>query len=249
MTTIQKEHLLVTKGKEMYGKNEKFKPTANDVDADALILDIKHQPHAFVLACLMDRQIPAERAWIIPHLIRQELNTFAINDLAKVSEAQYQKIFAEKRLHHYNKIMALIFYQGVHHIVEKYKGNAALIWQGNPSSATVISRFYEFHGCGIKIATMAANILLRHFCVTYRECCAIDVSPDVQVMRVLKRMGLIEKEERILAMLKARELNPAFPGIIDPVCWQIGRDYCFASDPKCKECPVYSDCKKVIEYL
>jgi hypothetical protein len=37
--------------------------------ADKLLNDIENNPHVFVLACLMDRQIPAEKAWGIPQIV------------------------------------------------------------------------------------------------------------------------------------------------------------------------------------
>ena len=34
--------------------------------ADELMLDLENTPHAFVLGCVMDLGIQAEKAWIIP---------------------------------------------------------------------------------------------------------------------------------------------------------------------------------------
>ena len=38
-------------------------------EANAMLNDLEKYPHAYVLACLMDRQIKAERAWTIPYEI------------------------------------------------------------------------------------------------------------------------------------------------------------------------------------
>ena len=37
---------------------------------NALLTDLDNYPHAFVLACCMDRQIASDRAWRIPCVIR-----------------------------------------------------------------------------------------------------------------------------------------------------------------------------------
>ena len=53
--------------------------------ADALLNDLQTHPHAFVLACLMDRQIAYEKAWLIPYTISQKLGTFSIEALGRQS--------------------------------------------------------------------------------------------------------------------------------------------------------------------
>ena len=44
-------------------------------EIDSFLNDLTNFPHAYVLACLMDRQIKAERAWQIPYLVCKKLNS------------------------------------------------------------------------------------------------------------------------------------------------------------------------------
>lgn len=142
--------------------------------------------------------------------------------------------------------MAKTFHATIHKILDDFSGDASRIWSGNPSSAAVVYRLLQFDGCGIKIATMAVNILARQFKIPFSDYYSIDISPDVQVFRVMKRTGLVSSTaDRESIIYKARELNPEFPGIIDFSCWEIGRNYCRPQNPKCGDCPIELECKKV----
>jgi len=221
----------------------------DDENAIKLLIDIKNNPHVLVLACLMDRQIKSKTAWTIPHKIFNILGTHDFNDLQKVEIEDLKKYFNDYKLHWLNNEMAGIFYSGIQDIKTKYHGNAAEIWQGNPSSATVVYRFLEFKGCGIKIATMITNILARDFKIEFSDHYSIDVSPDTHVKRVMQRMGYVPKEAKPeMIIYKARELYPKYPGIIDLSCWEIGRKWCHdKKKPECDECLVTKTCKKIIE--
>ena len=143
--------------------------------------------------------------------------------------------------------MAEVFYNGICRIIDKYEGKANKIWNDNPSSATVVYRFLEFDGCGIKIATMAANILARQFKIPMKDYYSIDISPDVHIRRVLYRLGFIEKNAKVERVIyKARELNPEYPGLIDYLCWEIGKNYCKPKfkDCKCENCFMNEVCPK-----
>lgn len=92
---------------------------------------------------------------------------------------------------------------------------------------------------------MAANILARNFKVSFSDYYSIDISPDVHIIRVMKRMGFVPKDaSNEMIVYKARELNPEFPGVIDFSCWEIGRIWCRPNDPICDECIVASECQK-----
>lgn len=226
--------------------NDKDKGNVHFVDNEKynnFLNDIEKYPHAFVLACLMDKQMKAERAWEIPCKVYEELGNFDINYLAELPETIYIDLFLKNKYHRFNEVEAKNFYKAIQRIKNQYDGDASNIWNGCPSSATVVYKFLEFEGMGIKIATMAANILARQFKIEFSDYYSIDISPDVHVRRVLKRLGYLNENPTIDQVIyKAREINPEFPGLIDYSCWEIGRTYCHETNPECKECPLNCEC-------
>ena len=74
--------LLVKIGKERFAKEtSQLVHFVDDDNANSLLNDIENYPHAYVLACLMDRQIKAERAWVIPFEIYKEIGSFNFDEL------------------------------------------------------------------------------------------------------------------------------------------------------------------------
>lgn len=233
--------------KTFESQNVQFVKFLDNEKANKLLNDLNNYPHAFILACLMDRQIKAEKAWMIPYQIFELLGDFSVIRLAEMQLETYIKLFKENKLHRFNEIMAEIFYNAILHIKNQYNGYANKIWEGKPSSSEVVYKFLEFKGSGIKIATMAANILARDFKIPFSDYYSIDISPDTHVQRVMKRMGFVPKDaNNEMIIYKARELNPEFPGIIDYSCWEIGRNWCKPGNPDCANCIVNDECKKCI---
>ena len=235
---MDKIKLLIEKSKKLFEEDKAIVHLVNDEKQNKFLNDLENYPHAFVLACLMDKKIKAERAWAIPYKIYKELKSFDIYKLKEKGKGYYKDLFIKNKFHIFNNDIADVFYNGICRIIDKYEGKANKIWNDNPSSATVVYRFLEFDGCGIKIATMAANILARQFKIPMKDYYSIDISPDVHIRRVLYRLGFIEKNAKVERVIyKARELNPEYPGLIDYLCWEIGKNYC---KPKFKDC----ECKK-----
>jgi endonuclease III len=241
---MSKEHILVKLGWERYNApKENQVHFVEDETANTFLNDFKRYPHAYVLACCMDRQMKAEAAWMIPYKVFQIFGDFSMKTLASKSETEYVKVFRKYKLHRFTDNMGKVFYDAIQRIHHNYADDANNIWKGNPSSATVVYRFLEFNGVGIKIATMATNILARQYKIPFSDNYSIDVSPDVHVRRVMCRMGLVEKKasnDKII--YKARELCPEFPGIIDYSLWLLGRTTCKAGNPDCENCLVKKEC-------
>jgi len=69
-------------------RNQPYKRVefTGNTGADDLLNDISRHPHAFVLGCVMDRQIKADRAWIIPHRFSCELKGFEFEKLLELEQ-------------------------------------------------------------------------------------------------------------------------------------------------------------------
>lgn len=234
--TIRKQ--LVERGQALFAKPKGMVEFTKVVTADQLLNDLERHPHAFVLACVMDRQIKAERAWLIPHRISEKLGGFSMDVLAKLSQKEVFRLMSKPEpLHRFAETMSRLFHAAVQRISKEYAGDASRIWADQPSSAHVVYRFLQFDGVGPKIATMATNILARDFKVPFSDFYSIDISADVHVRRVFGRLGLCPPDATIEQLVyKARALHPEFPGIMDFPSWEIGRSWCKPQNPVCSAC-------------
>jgi endonuclease-3 len=235
---IEIAEILKAKGKKLLESSVKPLQFVDHPEANALVNDLDNCPHAFVLACLMDRQIKAELAWMIPYEFSERVGIFAIEDIAKLTKEDVVHTFLlPTPLHRFPEKMGEIFYLGIQKIKKEYGGVASRIWNDNPKSATLIRRFLSFKGAGPKIATMAANILVRDFKIPVKDKIDLDISADVLVVRVFIRLGLVrEGASNEEVIYRARELNRAYPGVFDLATWEIGRQWCRPREPSCVKC-------------
>jgi endonuclease III len=186
----------------------------------------------------MDRQIKAEKAWLIPHLISEKLGGFSIEMLVGLSQKKLNVLMLEpEKLHRFPEKMAGILYSAIRRIADVYAGDAGRIWSKKPSSAEAVYRFLEFDGVGPKIATMAVNLLARNFKIPFSDYFSVDISADSHVRRVFGRLGLCPPDPEVEQVIyRARALYPGFPGIMDSPAWEIGRTWCDIRSPKCHAC-------------
>jgi len=247
---LENVKILKERGQEIFSKpprhveflnNDKFK------EINSFLGDIKNQPHAFVLACIMDRRIKTERAFPIPYHVSKIINGFRMSKLLEYNLEQYINMFVRNNLHYYNKVMATNFYKALQKIHTDYQNDASQIWANKPSSAAIVKRFLLFDGVGPKIATMAANILVRDFKIPMSDYYSIDISVDRQVRKVFRRLGFVKKGSNdYIIIYFAREHNPEYPGIFDLPCWYIGKNWCKQQNPICDECKMTETCPKLI---
>ena len=211
---------------------------------DKLLNDIKYNPHAFVIACLMNRQIKAEKVGLIPYELKRRIGDFSFKTLLEFKKKELHTFLNKPTpLHRYTNKMSEYLYKAIQKIKEKYNGDASKIWSNRPSSADVVLRFLEFDGIGQKIATMAANLLARELKVKFCDYYSIDISVDVHVRRVFYRLGLTKKKSTTEQVIyKARAMNPEFPGMLDFACYTIGKNWCRPKEKKCDKCFMNNVC-------
>ncbi|WP_419939513.1 hypothetical protein [Candidatus Palauibacter sp.] len=132
--------------------------------------------------------------------------------------------------------MARLLPAAIRHIGDRYGGDASGIWTDGSSGAAVARRFLAFDGVGPKIANMAVNILIRDFGIRLTAPMP-DIAVDTHVLRVFERLGLLQ--------LRARELNPEWPGELDWPAWHLGNRWCHTGrPPECGVCCMRSVCPK-----
>jgi endonuclease III len=239
--------ILFEKAQELHKKPRITIPFTRIPESDTLLNDIQTHPHFFVLGCIMDRQIPAERAWNIPYIISKGTGGQRFENFLSLSLADLNLIFSEKKLHRFNEQMANYLFKAIQIIHTDYDDNAANIWlKGQPGCKEVINRFDKFPGVGQKISTMATNILVREFKVPLKDVHEIDISVDSQIEKVFKRTGIVPTNATIQQIIEAaRKIYPKYPGIADSVVWEIGRDWCKTDLSVCQKCFLNEYCPKI----
>lgn len=235
---------LLQHGRALHRNRPRPVPFTDLPAANALVDDISGHPHAFVLACIMDRQINYKKAWQIPYEVRRRLGSFSVARLASLTPREVTRLMSRPTpLHRFPRTMARYFRSAIQRISTHYRGDASLVWRGQPSSAEVVRRFLAFDGVGPKIATMAANILAREFKIPMSDYYSIDISVDVHVRRVFTRLGLVDRGASAEQLIyTARAIEPSFPGLLDLPSWEIGRHWCKPRRPLCSECYMQSVC-------
>lgn len=133
-------------------------------------------------------------------------------------------------------------------IFEEYGGDATLMWRGKPVSQ-VLQSLQQVYGVGPGIAHMTIRILIdeEQYQPPTGELRQIDIKPDVHVTRVFYRSGLSPSRDGQSCIEVARRLYPEFPGKLDWPAWEIGRKYCYESEPNCSECPLNDICAKKLD--
>jgi endonuclease III len=211
-------------------------------EASKLISD---NPFAFLLAVSLDRGTKAEIIWTIPFWIKTALNhldpclisAMEIEDIRQTVETLPRKPRYTRDAPRTIRAISRL-------VCDAFGGDATKLWQ-NKSATETKRLLLAIPGIGDGIASMALILLERCRGIRFPDWSFMDVKADVHVQRVLYRLGVAKALDPKEAIAAAQQLNPDYPGALDPPLWIIGRCWCKANDPACTNCWMTDVCPKV----
>lgn len=119
-------------------------------------------PLALLVGMLLDQQVPMERAFRAPHLLRERLGTGTLDAHAIVAmdPDQLVEVFAEKpALHRFPGNMARRVHQLCGALVDGYGGSAESVWRDAATGDELYQRVRSLPGFGDEKARVFVAVL------------------------------------------------------------------------------------------
>ena len=167
---------------------------------------IRSNPFAFLVAVAFDRGMPWQNAWQIP----AEIERAGFLDpalLASMNESDLIELIdtLAVRPRYGAKQAARTLSDASRLVAGPFGGDAGAIWNDS-SPAEVEKTLQEIHGLGSGIASMTVRILRDDFGCFKGQERQIDVKPDVHLVRVFRRIALMNGESANEATRAARRV-------------------------------------------
>ena len=207
---------------------------------------IEENPFAFALAAVLDRGTKSEIIWTIPYYLTKKIGdltpTFFIGKSLKDLEMIFRSLPLRPR---YITDAPRTVKELSQIVIREYDGDVTRIWKDR-TATYVKTTFQRIYGVGPGIASMIVLLLEKCFKIHFTDLDhrAMDVKPDVHVVRVFQRLGFISAPDAAEALKAARKLNPEYPGELDGPVWIIGKKWCTPFVPQCSACPLDAVCPK-----
>jgi uncharacterized HhH-GPD family protein len=131
---------------------------ASTDQANALL---EREPLALLIGMLLDQQIPMEKAFTSPDVLRERLGgTLDARTIAEHDSEALEAIFREPpALHRFPAAMAKRVQELTRLLVERYDGDAAAVWTGARSGAELVQRVALLPGFGEQKAKIFTALL------------------------------------------------------------------------------------------
>jgi uncharacterized HhH-GPD family protein len=122
-------------------------------------------PLALLLGMLLDQQIPMEKAFSSPYVLRQRLaRDLDAQDIAARDPEAFEAIFAQPpALHRFPKANAKRAQELCQMLVDRYGGDAANVWTGAADGAQLVARVAALPGFGRQKSQIFVALLGKQF--------------------------------------------------------------------------------------
>lgn len=139
----------------------------NDDEANAFIAD---DPLALLVGLVLHQQIPTEKAFNSPLVLRQRLGRdLDATDLAAMNPEDLERLFREKpALHRFPGSMANRVQGVCEHVADHYAGDVTALWEGIADAGELMQRLTNIPGFGDYKARIYLGLLARRFGVRPR---------------------------------------------------------------------------------
>jgi uncharacterized HhH-GPD family protein len=137
--------------------------TGND-EADRLLVD---DPFALLVGFALDQQVPVQKAFMGPYVLRERLGTL---DVAAVAGAELDPIFRERpAIHRFPGAMATRVGELSQHVLERYDGDAARVWTDASTTEELRANLAGLPGFGDMKIKALGSVLAKRFGVELAE--------------------------------------------------------------------------------
>lgn len=139
-------------------------PLSLPIEPEATKL-LHDSPLALILGMMLDQQIPMEKAFSSPYLLRQRLgHDLDAAELAAMDPDVITELFARPpALHRFPKANAKRAQELCQALVDRYDGDAANIWTGADSGAELVRRMGQLPGFGKQKSQIFVALLAKQF--------------------------------------------------------------------------------------
>ena len=137
--------------------------TGND-EADRLLVD---DPFALLVGFALDQQVPVQKAFMGPFVLRERLGTL---DVAAVAGAELGPIFRERpAIHRFPGAMATRVHELAVYVMERYDGDAARVWTTATTTDELRENLASLPGFGDMKIKALGSVLAKRFGVELAE--------------------------------------------------------------------------------
>jgi uncharacterized HhH-GPD family protein len=137
--------------------------TGND-EADRLLVD---DPFALLVGFALDQQVPVQKAFMGPYVLRERLGTL---DVTAVAHAELDPIFRERpAIHRFPGAMATRVHELAVHVLATYDGQSERVWKDAATTDELRANLAGLPGFGDMKIKALGSVLAKRFGVELAE--------------------------------------------------------------------------------